>query len=521
MEPPAPEPELYTPTEVVQWNEVALAAVRNGPPRPTVISRSLFLLHSAMYDAWAAYDDEAVGVATGNSLRRPPAQRSLDNQREAISHAAYRILINQFPAYEQQTGAFRTLLANLGYGISDSTDLATPAGVGNAAAQAVLEDRADDGSNAANNYAEHTWEDYPEALVPTNSPDPASSNAPGGADFDPNTWQPLRVPTGTMVDSNGIPAYDSSDPGSYTDQRCLTPHWGAVRPFALESGAQFRPGPPPMAGSDEPYTDALGNTMTNDEAYRQQVNEILFISKNLTDAQKVIAEYWADGPRSETPPGHWNALAHGVALRDRHTLEEDVKLFFVLNGALFDAGIATWETKRYYNYVRPVSAIAHMYAGQNIMAWGGPDLGTIEMPGENWRPYQSPTFVTPAFPEYTSGHSTFSAAAAEVLTRFAGSDAFYDGTTVLYNEDFNNDGLADLLGEHIVGVGRNMFENSPSEIVVLRWATFQDAADEAGLSRRYGGIHFQDADLRGRDVGKKVGEVAFERAEELWSGEAP
>src|SRR5690606_760696 len=182
--------------------------------------------------------------------------------------------------------------------------------------------------------------------------------------------------------------------------------------------------------------------------------------------------------------------------------DDDVKLFFALNGALFDAGIAAWDSKRAYDCVRPVTAIRYKYRGQMIQAWAGPDQGVQWILGETWRPYQDPTFVTPAFPEFVSGHSSFSAAAATVLTSFTGSSRFYDGKTVLYNEDFNRDGLPDLLGQHIIPVGGNMFEHSPSTIVVLQWETFQEAADEAGMSRRYGGIHFQDGDLRGRELGR-------------------
>jgi hypothetical protein len=354
--------------------------------------------------------------------------------------------------------------------------------------------------------------------LPLNSADPTASNAPGGPDYNPNHWQPLRVPTGVVTDAYGQPVADPDIPESYFDQVFLTPHWGDVEPFALTSGDQFRPSAPPQFGSDEPYVDALGQKMTNDEAFRQQVGELKDISAGLTDRQKVIAEYWADGPRSETPPGHWNALAHGISERDKLTLDDDVKLYFALNGAVLDAGISAWDAKRAYDYVRPVSAIRDLYAGTMIEAWGGPNRGTQLIPAEEWRPYQQATFVTPPFGEYVSGHSTFSAAAAEVLTRFTGSNAFYDGKTILYYEDFNRDGIPDMLGQHIVPVAGNMFESSPAEVIVLQWPTFQDASAEAGISRRYGGIHFQDSDLRGRVMGKEIGAQAYELAEQYWSG---
>jgi hypothetical protein len=398
-------------------------------------------------------------------------------------------------------------------------DPLTPAGLGYMAAQTILDERANDGANAANNYADVISDIYPELYAPVNSADPTAENSPGHAGFDAMRWQPLRVPTGAKLAPNGQPMADPADPNSYWDQTYLTPHWGAVRPFALTSGSQFRPPAPPMVGSTEPYTDGLGQTMSNDQAYHMQVDEILHISAGLTDEQKVIAEYWADGPRSETPPGHWNALAHGISYRDHHTIDEDVKMYLALNGALFDASIAAWEAKRAYDCIRPISAIQHKYAGQLVEAWGGPNLGTQQIPGESWRPYQSATFLTPPFAEYVSGHSAFSAAAAEVLTRFTGSNQFYDGLTVLYDEDFNRDGVPDVLGQHIMPKGGSLFEDSPAQPITLRWETFQDAANEAGMSRRYGGIHFQDADLQGRQMGTQIGAQAFTLAEKYWTGQ--
>jgi hypothetical protein len=168
--------------------------------------------------------------------------------------------------------------------------------------------------------------------------------------------------------------------------------------------------------------------------------------------------------------------------------------------------------------VRPITAIHYLYGGQMVEAWGGPDRGVQTIRGEEWIPYQDETFVTPPFAEYVSGHSTFSAAAAVVLTEFTGSNRFYDGVTILYDEDFNRDGLPDLLGQHVIGVGANMFEASPTHRVTLQWETFQEAADEAGISRRYGGIHFQDADLRGRELGRNIGVQAYDHAAQFWAG---
>lgn len=521
----APIPEsaqphaAYHPSAVVLWNEVMLAAIRNGTPRPTVIARSLYLVHQAMYDAWAAYHATAQPVYLDPGLRRPPAEHTQANKTAAVSQAAYQTLSLLFPDYETNSNAFSTLIAMQGYpALSEPGEGATPHSIGYLAASAVLASRIGDGSNAANGYADTVSATYPTLYLPANSADPTAPNAPGQPGYNPNHWQPLRVPTGILTDEYGQPAADPAIPDSFVDQTFLTPHWGAVTPFALVSGDQFRPPAPPQYGSDEPYIDALGQEMTHDEAFRRQVEEIVRMSAELTDKQKVLAEYWADGPRSETPPGHWNALAHGISERDMLGIDEDVKLYFALNGALFDASIAAWDAKRAYDYVRPVSAIQDLYAGQEIEAWGGPDRGAQLIPAESWRPYQHSTFVTPPFAEYVSGHSTFSAAAAEVLTRFTGSDVYYDGKTILYYEDYNRDGVPDLLGQHLVPVGGNLFEGSPAEVVALQWPTFQDAADEAGISRLYGGIHFQDGDLHGRTMGTRIGGQAFELAQRFWNG---
>ncbi len=253
-------------------------------------------------------------------------------------------------------------------------------------------------------------------------------------------------------------------------------------------------------------------TTTEDEAFRNQAAEVLAHSGALADQHKVIAEFWADGPHTWTPPGHWVQIAIGVSLRDQHTSAEDVQMFMALTGAVLDAGISAWEAKRAYDYVRPASAIPYVYAGQLVEAWGGPGHGTEWIDGADWQPYQSATFVTPPFAEFISGHSTFSRAAAEVLTAFTGSDAMYDGVTAL-GRDYDGDGVEDVFGRHIATPGTLLFEEGPEAPIVLTWSTFYEAADEAGVSRRYGGIHFQDGDLRAREIGREVGEQAYQWAE--------
>src|SRR5258708_25112415 len=235
--------------------------------------------------------------------------------------------------------------------------------------------------------------------------------------------------------------------GRVLDQSFTTPQWGLVTPFGMNSGPQFRPKAPVSITKSK-------------ERYVRQAQEILELSANLTDEQKMMVEYWADGPSSETPPGHWCLFAQFVSTRDHHTLDDDVKMFFALTNALLDAGIAAWDAKLAYDSVRPITAIHFLFAGQEWRAWGGRFKGTQTLPGEQWQPYQPVVMaMTPAFPEFISGHSTFSAAGAEVLKSFTGSDAFGDSYTI--------------------EPGKSKFEYwiPPRPKLPLSWPTLTSAAD--------------------------------------------
>jgi hypothetical protein len=210
----------------------------------------------------------------------------------------------------------------------------------------------------------------------------------------------------------------------------------------------------------------------------------------LTDLHKVIAEYWADGPATETPPGHWNLHAQFVSRRDRHTMDEDVKMFFALGNALLDASIAVWESKVIYDYVRPVSVVRFTFAGARIDAWGGPFQGTRSIPAQEFRSY----IPTPPFAEYTSGHSAFSAASAQVLTLFTGSRFFGASFTFKAGTSTIEPGAV------------------PATDITLRWRTFDEAANQAGLSRRLGGIHFRQGDVESRLTGRRIGFQAWLKA---------
>ena len=437
----------------LRWSEQTLAAIRALKTGPTINARALAVVHTAMYDAWAAYDATAVGTRLGGTLRRPAGERTEAYQSAAISMAGYRALLNLFPA---RAADFRGLMSAMGYDPDDaSTDPATPAGVGNLAAAAVLAYRAADGSNQAGGYADTS------GYVPVNSPDQV---------VDPMRWQPLRVPDGA---------------GGSTVQKFLTPHWGGVTPFALSSPSQFLP---------------PGPTKTTLLLLDQEITDTLLQSATLTDLTKTRAEYWADGPRSETPPGHWLLFAGAVARARGYDLDQSVKLTFAVANAELDASIAAWNAKRRWDYVRPITAVRVRMKGKLVLAWAGPYKGTRLIRGETWRPYQTETFPTPPFPEYVSGHSTFSSAGARVLQRFTGSDLFGARVTVPAGSSFVEPGLTPLL---------------PTPLL---WATFSQAVDDAGMSRRYGGIHFPDADLNGRSLGTSVGQNAWDRAQTYFAG---
>lgn len=483
---PAPRPAgarpLLRPVQgdsvVVRWNQAFLQGVRDSKLGPPMVARALAVAHTCIYDAWAAYDARAVGTRLGAALRQPARERRLGNIRQAVSFAAYRAAVDLFPA--SAATVFDPLMHTLGYDPGDrSSDDSSSAGVGNLAAGAVLAFRHRDGANQLGDepggmpgvaYSDYT------GYTPVNRPmdlrlpfDPATV-------VDPSRWQPLRYldPTGSLV-----------------TQQFVGAHWQHVTAFALGPGAGLRsPAGPAQYGS---------------RSYLAQAQALLQLSAGLTDEQKLMAEYWADGPHSELPPGHWNLFCQFVCRRDGHGddergIERDVKLFFALTNAVFDAGFCAWDNKRAFDSVRPVTAVRALFSGSTVDAWAGPFKGTRPIDGAAWLPYQLRTAPTPAFPEYASGHSTFSAAGAEILRRFTGSDRFGASVTLPAGSSKIEPGAV------------------PAGDVTLRWPTFTDAAAQAGMSRRYGGIHFEQGDLDGRAMGRIAAGIAWEKARRYWAG---
>jgi hypothetical protein len=475
-----PTASLQSDSLVLRLNAAALQCVRESRLGPPMVSRALAIVHTCVYDAWAAYDRVAVGTRLGDALRVGPSRRTLANKSEAISFAAYRALVDLFPTSKDRV--LDPLMAELGYNpTDDSLDAHAPAGVGNLAARAVLESRYRDGANQLGDepggLPDVPYSDYT-GFKPANEPMDLTGAFDASTVHDPNRWQPLRYrdATGTLVTPSFVGA-----------------QWLRVTPFALSRSSDLRSDVGPAHYSSVPY--------------RAQAEALVAISAALTDEQKVIAEYWADGPHSELPPGHWNLFAQFVSRRDRHGAEEhgldlDVKLFFALTNAVFDAGVCAWDDKCAYASVRPITAIRYLFAGTQIRAWAGPHRGAAAIDGGTWLPYQPSTFPTPPFPEYSSGHSNFSAAGAEILRRFTGRDWFGGVATVAAGSSKVEPGAV------------------PARDVTLSWATFSEAADQAGLSRRYGGIHFEQGDLDARRTGRLAAVRAWDKAQALLRGAA-
>jgi hypothetical protein len=464
---------------VLRWNEQLLETIRKNPPNtgPTVTARALGVVHTAMYDAWAAYDPVAKGTRLGGSLRQPATEHTLANKSKAISFAAYKTLIFMFPdgVYHRQA-AYDAQMAALGYAIN-GTDTSQAAMVGYAAADAVIQYRSNDKSNQLG--------------TPAYS-DTTSYTSPNDWNSVPEIWRWQRLctltPAGITAGAPPTPTSGTCGPPNYARQNPLTPQWGQVTPFALGLPNQYQLSGPPK--------NADGSYSTVD------IQKLIDFAANLDDTKKSKAEYWADGPFSVFPPGHDFIFAQALSRRRNQSLDTDAKLFFMLGNAMMDASIASWYQKYKYDYVRPITAIRNHPSFKNKMvnSWLGPNKGFGMVEGSKWMPYQALNVVTPPFPEYVSGHSTFSGAGAYILATFSSSgDTF--GAQV------------------IIPRGWSKFEsNTPTADVKLSWPTFTHASYEAGDSRRWGGIHFFTGDNHGRSLGRQVGSKVRAKAQTYFNG---
>ncbi|MEN0006079.1 MAG: vanadium-dependent haloperoxidase, partial [Bacteroidota bacterium] len=606
-----------------EWNEELLEAIRNDFARPTIHARNLFHSSVAMYDAWAAYEPSANTFFLGKSLGNfncpfegiPVPEDKKAAQEEAISYAVYRLLTFRFqgsPNAAITQFGLNNLMEELGYDIgitSTNYQDGNPAHLGNYIGQQLQLFGFQDGSNELGSFENLFYEPVNPSLV---------MDDPGNDMVDPNRWQPLSL--SNFVDQAGNPideapgflspewgyvvpfAMQESDRAIYTRDGFDYPVWNdpGVPPlldpdtpsglednfkwgFTLVSVWASHLDPSdgvlwdisPASIGNIPFEDLPQNFDEHPDFYNyleggdispgHSVNpktglpyEPQIVPRG--DYARILAEFWADGPDSETPPGHWfvitNYVSDNPALEKRwkgegpilDDLEWDVKSYFTLGGAMHDAAISAWSNKGYYDYVRPVSVVRYLaelgqssdpalpnyhpggmplvpgkielveagdpLAGANnehvnkvkLYTWRGPDFianeatdvaGVGWILAENWWPYQRPTFVTPPFAGYVSGHSTYSRAAAETLTRITGDPYFPGG-----------------LGEFPAPQNEFLvFEDGPSVDVTLQWATYRDASDQCSLSRIWGGIHPPADDIPGRQIGEKVGNEAFDYAD--------
>ena len=449
-EPKGPENVAY------QWGKMALEATANDTerfkPRPTITSRYLGLIFTAVFDAWSKYDAKAMAVYLQDVERRPANEQHLRNKEIAISYAAYRAM-NEY--YYSDTALFRNFMIKLGLDPDNhSLDPTTPEGIGNLAAAAVIEARSNDGSNQYGEVEGSAGEPY----------------------FDYTHYQPVNSPDENIDGNRWQPKYFSDGKGGKYAPGCLTPYWQHVQPLLIESADQFRPGPPPMIGSEQ---------------LEKEVKEVIDMQAHLTDEQRALVEFMRDGPKSVQQAGHWLIFAQDVSVRDRHTLDEDVKMYFLIEAVAMDAFIACWDSKMYYDYARPYALVHDYYQDQIIKAWGGPEKGMIEMKGQEWRPYSPETFLCPPFPSYVSGHSTVSGGCAEALRLFTGSDTFGIEVELIPGAMTEPDNVGDP--------------------VTLSFPTFTETANMAGISRVLGGYHIQADNVAGLELGRNVARAIWEK----------
>ncbi|MCB9681224.1 MAG: hypothetical protein H6733_07100 [Alphaproteobacteria bacterium] len=568
-----------------RWMEQLLDAVRRDIPNPPVHARNLLHTSMAMYDAWTVYDDVADGVLNTQRLTGDDTDR-----QTAISYAAYRVLTHRYAnavGGANSLDCFAGFMDALGLDPDDThTDGDDAVAVGNRIGAAVIDTFADDGANEANGYTDTTsWA----ATNPVMVVDRVGTNV-----TDPDTWQQLNL--GTAETQNGIVLDTSVQP-------YIGAHWRGVTAFAVPvdgtTGLHGDPGDGYPSVNDPEMVDwvveiirktaeldiddgvmmdtspaSVGNNPlgTNDgQGYATNpVTGGTYTPRRVPrgDFTRVVAELWADGPKSETPPGHWADLASDISDRidpddlrpygqgepvDR--LAWDVGIYLAVTAATHDAAIVAWELKRDGLGPRPITLVRWMaqngqrsdasapnYSPDGLplvpglieqitaassapgerhhdLRWYEGEIAIRSWPGEpgdrlhdhtplqwmravDWIPYQRRTFVTPAFPGFISGHSTFSRAAAEAMTAYTGSPWFPGG-----------------LHEYVLPKDNYLvFENGPSADVHLQWASYYDAADQAGQSRLWGGIHIWPDDRVGRINGSHVGMVTSARTQALWDG---
>ena len=409
---------------VQDWNASALNIVRqwtttsNDPyqgrivaAQPPLVARNLAMIHAAMFDAANAVSRKYDGYR----IDLPPQVGA--SESAAAAAAAFEVAKSLYSAVDE-IAVWQSSLNETLAQVPDGTAKTLGIELGRSVGRAILADRVNDGAKASSTYVPTTevgkWRrTFPDFLPP------------------------------------------------------LLSQWPNVKPFALASGDEYRPAPPPAIGSAE-YAAAVDETMRMGS----------FQSSERTAEQTEIALFWADGGGTATPPGHWNSIATDVTLSQGTSLLETARTFALLNIAMADAGIASWDAKYHYDVWRPIDAIR--LADQ--------DGNAVTVADPSW----IPLLKTPPFPAYTSGHSTFSGAAAAVLTSLFGDNMPFES---------QSDG-------HLAAEQRPL---DASQIVTRHFSSFDQAAEEAGQSRIYGGIHYRFDDTAGRNIGSQVGNAVVAR----------
>lgn len=484
-----PESENLAPHEnsvAYRWTGIMLEAAARDVERigaqPTILSRQMAIPVTAMFDAWAAYDEKAVGTMTGGNLRRPANERTRKNKETAIAYAMYRSCLDQYPHFASY---LTDEMKKMGLDPDDkSEDLTTPVGIGNHVARILVEYRHRDGANQLGDEQGSNGEPYSDYTMyrPVNPTDKIN---------DPDRWQLIPFDDGK---------------GGQLVMDFLTPQWYRVIPFGLKSADQFRPGPPPLVG---------------DPQLLKEVDECIAFNTNLTPEQKALVEFMRDGPRSTGQSGHWLKFAQVVSIRDKYDLDQDVKLFFTVGNCALDTFIASWDSKRYYDSSRPWTLVRHYYKGKTIKGWAGPGKGVTDMLGDNWKPYSPSSFVTPPFPGYVSGHSTISGGCAEILKLFTGSDkcGFVEPRTAgeLTEQGFTCQQMQQLDGRPLSQI---IGDEHASCDIMLSIPTFSEAAEMAGISRVMGGYHIQADNIAGLKLGRDVAKFMWPEIQKYFDGTA-
>lgn len=545
-------------------------------------------------------------------------------REEAISFAMYRLLRFRFqnsPGVIYSYGLFDITMEDMGYNTAiTSTDYSdgSPAKLGNYIAAKMIEFGLQDGSNENLGFSNQYYLPVNPDLVMVDHGNPDIA--------DPNRWQPLELEG--FIDQGGnpfptVPPFLSPEWGNVVPFSLQESEMSTYTRDGYDWNVYHDPGSPPLIdttvalGLESPYKHgfvqvalwqghhdpndgvmwdispaSIGNLSfdqypTDHSDYGSFFN--LFEGGDIStghdlnpatglpyepqivpraDYARILAEFWADGPDSESPPGHWFEIMNYVSDHPQFEkkwngqgeilddLEWDAKAYLTMGGAMHDAAVTCWAIKGFYDFIRPVSAIRFMaekgqcsdpelpnyhpagfplipgkielvqagdpLVGENeeylneikIFTWRGPlyinDIET-EYAGvdwilaKDWWPYQRPSFVTPPFAAYVSGHSTYSRCAAEIMTLISGDEFFPGG-----------------MGEfHCPQNEFLVFEDGPTMDVTLQWATYRDASDQCSLSRIWGGIHPPCDDIPGRLIGAELGPEAYNYAMQFFDPGIP